>query len=122
MEQFVNLAKAMSDEGRVRIVMALADRDELCVCQITDLLGLAMPTVSRHMSVLHQAGLVGSRKEGRWVYYRLAECAAGSPAALAVAWARACLANAPRIAQDRVQLDRILTCPPEDVWRRQQAN
>jgi DNA-binding transcriptional ArsR family regulator len=45
---------------------------ELCVCQIIEMLGLAPSTVSKHMSILRQAGLVETRKEGRWIYYRLA--------------------------------------------------
>jgi len=46
---------------------------ELCACQIIEMLGLAPSTVSKHMSILRQAGLVETRKEGRWIYYRLAE-------------------------------------------------
>jgi DNA-binding transcriptional ArsR family regulator len=44
---------------------------ELCVCQVTEVLQLAPSTVSKHMSILRQAGLVEARKEGRWIYYRL---------------------------------------------------
>lgn len=51
--------------------MALTNRDELCVCQITEMLELSPATVSRHMSILHNARLVTSRKDSRWVYYRL---------------------------------------------------
>ena len=46
---------------------------ELCVCQIVELLGLAPSTVSKHMAILKQARLVDSRKEGRWMFYRLAD-------------------------------------------------
>jgi DNA-binding transcriptional ArsR family regulator len=46
---------------------------ELCVCQIIELLSLAPSTVSKHMAILKAAGLVESRKDSRWVYYRLAE-------------------------------------------------
>ena len=70
MKEFLALTKALSDENRVRSLMALKN-GELCVCQIIELLGLAPSTVSRHMTILHQAGLVESRKEGRWIYYRL---------------------------------------------------
>ena len=44
---------------------------ELCVCQITELFGLAASTISKHLSILYQAGLVDSRKEGRWIFYAL---------------------------------------------------
>jgi ArsR family transcriptional regulator, arsenate/arsenite/antimonite-responsive transcriptional repressor len=44
----------------------------LCLSQIIELLGLAPSTVSKHMAILHQAGLAETRKDGRWIYYRLA--------------------------------------------------
>ncbi len=72
MREYIHITKALSDENRVRALMALAG-GELCVCQIIELLGLAPSTVSKHMAVLHQAGLVETRKDGRWMYYRLAE-------------------------------------------------
>ncbi|MBN1293946.1 MAG: winged helix-turn-helix transcriptional regulator [Candidatus Latescibacteria bacterium] len=70
MRDFLEITKALSDVNRVRILMALNKR-ELCVCQITELLELAPSTVSKHMSILDHARLVESRKDGRWVYYRL---------------------------------------------------
>lgn len=72
MDNFVAIAKALSDTNRVRAILALR-KGELCVCQIIELLGLAPSTISKHMTILKQAGLVESRKEGRWVYYRTAE-------------------------------------------------
>jgi len=70
MREFMAITKALSDPGRVRILLALR-RGELCVCQITELFGLAPSTMSKHLSVLHQGGLIASRKAERWVYYRL---------------------------------------------------
>ena len=72
LDSFVSITKALSDSSRVRILMALRI-GELCVCQIIELLGLAPSTVSKHMSILKQAGLVKSRKKARWIYYRLAD-------------------------------------------------
>lgn len=72
MDDFLAIAKALSDSHRVRALMALRG-GELCVCQIIELLALAASTVSKHMSILKQAGLVDSRKDSRWVYYRLTE-------------------------------------------------
>ena len=72
MQDTLLTAKALAETGRLRVLSVLLDRQELCVCQITALLGLATATVSRHMSLLHAAGLVRSRKQGRWVYYSLA--------------------------------------------------
>jgi ArsR family transcriptional regulator, arsenate/arsenite/antimonite-responsive transcriptional repressor len=71
-DRFVAVTKALSDPHRIRALLALR-RGELCVCQIIDLFGLAPSTISKHMSILKQAGLVESRKDSRWVYYRLAE-------------------------------------------------
>ena len=70
MREFMNITKALADENRVRALLALR-HGELCVCRITELFGLAVSTVSKHLSILYQAGLVESRKEGRWMYYRL---------------------------------------------------
>ncbi len=72
MKEIVAITKALADEGRIRCLAALRER-ELCVCQLIELLELAPSTVSRHMSILRQAGLVESRKTGRWVYYRRPE-------------------------------------------------
>lgn len=71
MEDTIHITKALADGNRLRVILALTTFDELCVCEITEILGLATPTVSRHMSLLQNARLVKSRKEGRWVYYRL---------------------------------------------------
>jgi DNA-binding transcriptional ArsR family regulator len=72
MDNFIAITKALADKNRVRAFMALRN-GELCVCQIIELLDLAPSTISKHMSILKQAGLVDSRKDSRWVYYRLAE-------------------------------------------------
>ncbi len=70
MRDFVKVTKALSDGNRVRILMFLRD-GELCLCQIIEILGLSSSTVSKHMSILFQAGLVRARKQGRWRYFRL---------------------------------------------------
>jgi ArsR family transcriptional regulator, arsenate/arsenite/antimonite-responsive transcriptional repressor len=82
MEGFLRVMKALSDPGRVAVLKLLAGR-ELCACEITGALGLAQPTVSRHMRVLSDAGLVAGRKVGAWVHYRLPEKSA-SPYARAM--------------------------------------
>lgn len=65
------LFKALGDETRLRIV-ALLSHGELCVCHLQEALGLAQPTVSRHLATLRAAGVVEQRRAGKWVYYRLA--------------------------------------------------
>ncbi len=72
MRNVLYVTKALADETRLRALCALNGR-ELCVCQLIELLDLAPSTVSKHMSILRQAGLVEGRKSGRWMYYRLPE-------------------------------------------------
>jgi ArsR family transcriptional regulator len=69
---FSRLFKALGDETRLRIV-ALLSHGELCVCHLEEGLGLAQPTVSRHLGILRMAGVVEHRREGSWIYYRLAD-------------------------------------------------
>ncbi len=71
MKKMLLVTKALADSSRLRVVNALMVEKELCACQITELLELSGATVSRHMSILIRAGLVESRREGKWVYYSL---------------------------------------------------
>jgi ArsR family transcriptional regulator len=66
------LLKALGDETRLRIVALLA-HGELCVCHVEEALGLTQPNASRHLAILRAAEVVGTRREGNWIYYRLAE-------------------------------------------------
>jgi ArsR family transcriptional regulator, arsenate/arsenite/antimonite-responsive transcriptional repressor len=63
--------KALADPARVAIVNRLAAADEVCVCNLVAALDLAQPTVSHHLKVLREAGLVDSARRGTWAYYRL---------------------------------------------------
>ena len=105
MLDILTITKALSDENRVRVLMMLTD-GELCVCQIIELLGLAPSTVSKHMSILRQAGLVETRKEGRWMYYCLAE--KGPPSVGEILnWLARHLKTDIRIGEDAQQIRRI---------------
>lgn len=68
---FSRLFKALSDETRLRIV-ALLSHGELCVCHVEQALRLSQPKVSRHLAILRAAGVADHRRDGTWVYYRLA--------------------------------------------------
>ena len=72
MKQFIRVMKALSDPNRVRIIKILETK-QLCVCELQDLVGLAQSTVSKHLKVLEEAGLVDYHKEGSWFIYRLSE-------------------------------------------------
>lgn len=67
---WVDRFRALAHPARLRILAMLAE-GELCVCQLTAVLGLAFSTVSTHLAELKRSGLVGERKAGRWVYYVL---------------------------------------------------
>jgi DNA-binding transcriptional ArsR family regulator len=108
------ITKALADEQRVRVLQAL-QRGEVCVCQIVEMLGLATSTVSKHMSILKQARLVDSRKEGRWMYYRLAGDEAPEVVRQAIAWIASSLAGDPQVQRDRQQLAAICNSDPHEL-------
>lgn len=64
--------KALADETRIKILKLLEVR-EMCVCELMVALDLTQPTASHHLGLLENVGLVGSRKEGKWVFYRLSD-------------------------------------------------
>lgn len=121
MKEFLNITKALADENRLRMLMALRD-GEICVCQIAELMGLAMSTVSKHLSVLYQAGLVNARKEGRWMYYSLMGRGTPTAAREAVAWVRRSLEGNERIAADAKQLTKVLAMDLSELCKRQCGN
>ena len=72
MKTFIRVMKALSDPNRVRVVKLL-QTGELCVCEIKEVLGLAQSTVSKHMKILEDAGLVEKNRQGTWMIYSLAD-------------------------------------------------
>ena len=72
MKSFIKVTKALSDPNRVRIIKMLQHRS-MCVCELQAALPVAQPTVSKHLKLLEDAGLVSSRKDGLWVNYFLSE-------------------------------------------------
>jgi DNA-binding transcriptional ArsR family regulator len=117
MKEFMAITKALSDPGRVRILLALR-KGELCVCQITELFGLATSTVSKHLSILTQAGLTLSRKDERWVYYRLPE-QAGTEVSEALDWVMKSLGKSSEARGDAGRLKKILQMDVQEICRRQ---
>ena len=73
MKHLITIMKALSDPGRVKIIKMLQARPDMCVCEIKAGLGLAQPTVSKHLKILETAGLVTSSKDAQWVNYRNAD-------------------------------------------------
>src|SRR4051794_24104571 len=99
MRDIMAITKALADENRVRALLALR-QGELCVCQITELLDLAPSTISKHLSILHQAELVESRKDGRWIYYQLPRNGVAPVAREAIRWLERSLADDVLVAKD----------------------
>jgi ArsR family transcriptional regulator, arsenate/arsenite/antimonite-responsive transcriptional repressor len=71
-EQVAPLLKALADPVRLRLMSLVASHEggEACVCDLTDAFDLSQPTISHHLKVLHDAGLLDREKRGVWVYYR----------------------------------------------------
>jgi len=112
------ITKALSDENRVRMLLALRD-GELCVCQITELFGLAASTISKHLSILYQAGLVDSRKEGRWIYYSLPGKGSAAPLREVTRWIHGAVADDARITVDAARLKKVMAMDPVELCRKQ---
>ena len=72
MREIIAVGQAIVDPTRVRIIASLR-RGELCVCELVDALEINQSTLSGHLQVLRQTGLVTTRKEGRWIYYSLTD-------------------------------------------------
>lgn len=118
MREFLSLTRAMADPTRARTLLALRG-GELCVCQITELFGLAPSTVSKHLAILYQAGLVTQRKDGRWIYYSLPGRAAPPAVRRALRWVFDALSRSPEAAADRQRLAAIRQCDPSVLFRKQ---
>ena len=71
MKEFIKVMKALSDPNRVKIVKMLQHRT-MCVCEMREALQIAQPSVSKHLKILEEAGLVSNKKDGQWVDYYLA--------------------------------------------------
>jgi ArsR family transcriptional regulator len=67
------LFKALADPGRLRVLSFIASQPdgEACVCHVIEPMGLSQPTVSHHLKLLHDAGLLEREKRGAWVFYRI---------------------------------------------------
>lgn len=104
--------QALSDPNRIRILKMLEVRP-LCVCEITAILDLATSTVSKHLSILRDAGFIRDEKEGKWVNYSLNRNGADPQVLLLLALVQQWGENAEKVPQDRERLagvDRYLIC------------
>jgi arsenate reductase/ArsR family transcriptional regulator len=113
LDRTVALARAFGNPARLRIAAMLRTGD-LCVCQITEVLGLAPSTISAHLRELRQAGATTERKVGRWVYVGLADEPGAQP------WidgALTAVAGDQQIAADAALVEELRRLPVEDLCR-----
>ena len=120
MDQILAITRALADENRLRALLALGDQ-EVCVCQLIELLQLAPSTVSKHMSILKQARLVVGQKRGRWMHYRLAPETAPAIVLQAIAWVRQAASGDQRASADAGQMQLILGTKRELICKRQSS-
>jgi len=101
--------RALADRTRLRL-LNLMGGDEVCVCFFVEILKTNQPKISRHLAYLRRAGIVGARREGQWIHYRIVEPV--DPAAARVlkdtmSW----LANDSEMQRDRQRLTKICCAP-----------
>lgn len=113
MKKYVRVMKALSDPNRVRVLKIL-EGGPLCVCEIQEVLGLAQPTVSSHMKILEDAGLVQKERQGTWMIYSHAD---GDDSV----YARTMLATLKDWLNEDAELRRMIEALPEAACRRVSA-
>ena len=101
--RLVEILRACMEEMRIRLLNLLIESDEVCVFHLVEALGESQPKVSRHLSYLRRAGIVSTRRDGLWVYYRLAEPLDRPAADILGALRRACTDSPMR----RADLDKL---------------
>ena len=99
------LFKALADRTRLRLIGLIGD-SEVCVCFFVVVLKISQPKISRHLAYLRRAGIVTSRREGKWMHYRLAE-PPDEHAAKIFRELRASLAEHPEFQRDREKLRQV---------------
>ena len=107
MKHFLKTMKALSDPNRVKIIKIL-EQKEMCVCEIQAALGLAQPTISKHLKILEDAGLVQSTKEGMWVNYRLVNSVSATLTNDTSVYARTMLAHLKQWLNDDPEITNLL--------------
>lgn len=114
LKDFLRVTQALSNSTRLRILMALR-KQELCLCQLVELLKLAPSTVSKHLSILKDAGFVAERKRGKFVFNRISSEAYSPIAREALKLAVKNLPKDKAIVADETALKRILKLDVEKL-------
>ena len=103
------LYRALADRTRLRLLNLMGD-DEVCVCFFVEVLKMSQPRISRHLAYLKQAGIVATRREGKWMHYRIV-VPSDSYAAQVLADARVWLASDKEMQRDRARLEKVCCSP-----------
>ncbi|MEO0965613.1 MAG: metalloregulator ArsR/SmtB family transcription factor [Planctomycetota bacterium] len=111
MQNLLAITRALNDESRLRMLAALGE-GELCLCQLVEFAGLAPSTVSKHVTLLYEAGLLERRKQGKWHYYRLAGRGASPTVREALRWVRRSLEGESAVLAD---LDALCCVKAKDL-------
>lgn len=106
MMELTRVFKALSDSNRIRIIEMISEKP-LCVCEITAVLDLATSTVSKHLSILKDAGLILDEKDGKWVNYRLNETDGNDQIRHLIFLVKSWLRDSELILRDKVQLKSV---------------
>ena len=101
--------RALADRTRLRLLNLIGD-DEVCVCFFVEILKTNQPKISRHLAYLRRAGIVGARREGQWIHYRIVE-PEDAGAAQVLNDVRSWLANDQEMQRDQQRLERICCAP-----------
>lgn len=107
MNDLLLLARALGDATRLRLLALLRGGGELCVCELVDALEMSQSTLSTHLQTLRQSALVGARKDGKWMYYRLESAQLALIDAL-FEWHRESLQNDEILQGDAARLEKRL--------------
>ncbi len=119
MVRLLLILKALSDRNRLRAVAAIMVSGELCACHLIELLQIKGASVSRLMGQLVNAGILKSRKEGRWVYYQIEE--SNDDVEPVLNWIKKELNSDKDIIHDRIRLQEIMSFDREDICRKQRG-
>ena len=101
--------RALADRTRLRLINLMGS-DEVCVCFFVEILKTNQPKISRHLAYLRRSGIVGARRDGQWIHYRIAKPADPDAARIlegVIAW----LANDPEMQRDRQRLVKVCCAP-----------
>ena len=128
MRDIVKVFKALSNETRLRMLM-LIERQELCVCEVEQILGMGQSGVSHHLSILSDAGLAETRRQGTWMFYRSAGSGASPYRARVVEILREWTRDGDLVGTDLANLKKCVAnrgknghCPPPEADRQQMHN